>query len=67
MIEILTKCGQLQRDCLVATVLIVGVDNWYIDQDDLDAILDNDSQHDTGGYLDQYGFRALQNQRENDK
>tara|TARA_B110000263_G_C15129588_1_gene428186 strand:- start:427 stop:750 length:324 start_codon:yes stop_codon:yes gene_type:complete len=35
----------------------VGVDNWYIDQYDLDAILDNDSQHDTGGYMDQYGFR----------
>jgi len=42
------------------------VDQWYIDQDDLDAVL-YDSQHDTGGYLDQYGFRALQNQRENDK
>jgi hypothetical protein len=34
----------------------VGVDNWYIDQDDLDAVL-YDSQYDTGGYMDQYGFR----------
>jgi len=46
----------------------VGVDNWHIDQDDLDAVLYDSPDDRMGGYMDLNGrFRASQNQKENDK